>query len=347
MSGTDFARELRRDLVDPRTLVERLGLAAGPRALVKQASGVSIRCPWHEERTPSCSVRVAGDGTIAVRCHACGATGDALTLVAVAHGLDVRRDFHEVKRIAAELAGRWDLVAAFDRRGRPLPSPPQRETMPPAPRSSPPAHELAALFAATVDVTSDPEAVAMLEARGFEADWIDDCALARVLPKGATLPRWARFRGRPWTGTGHRLVLPVVDPTGTVRSVRAWRVTEGDTPKRLPPAGHKASGLVLADEFALAMLRGTFRPALVVVLEGESDFLTWTAARVCDAPAARLGVVSGSWSDDLAARVPEGADVVVRTDHDAAGERYAREVAASLWGRCRVFRSRATSGGGQ
>ncbi len=35
--------------------------------------------PWHRDCTPSCSVRLAKDGTIAVRCHACGATGDALT----------------------------------------------------------------------------------------------------------------------------------------------------------------------------------------------------------------------------------------------------------------------------
>ncbi|WP_218920099.1 CHC2 zinc finger domain-containing protein [Chondromyces crocatus] len=94
--------EVRRALDDPRALCHRLGLDRGAR---RQRSGLMILCPWHDEKTPSCSVRVAQDGTIAVHCHACGASGDALSLVAVAHRLDVRRDFRDVLSEAARIAG--------------------------------------------------------------------------------------------------------------------------------------------------------------------------------------------------------------------------------------------------
>ena len=98
------AAELRRHpaLCDPARLVALLGLADGAR---RQARGVMVRCPAHGDRTPSCSVRMAADGTIAWRCHGCGASGDALGLVAQVHGLDVHRDFRRVADLAAEIAG--------------------------------------------------------------------------------------------------------------------------------------------------------------------------------------------------------------------------------------------------
>ena len=57
--------EVRRTLVDPVRVCERLGLAKGAR---RQSTGLSIRCPAHAERTPSCSVTRGPDGTIRVRC---------------------------------------------------------------------------------------------------------------------------------------------------------------------------------------------------------------------------------------------------------------------------------------
>ncbi|WP_044238691.1 CHC2 zinc finger domain-containing protein [Chondromyces apiculatus] len=96
------AAEVRRALDDPRTLCARLGLSRGAR---KQRGGLMILCPWHEEKTPSCSVRGGHDGTVVAHCYGCGASGDALSLVAVAHGLDVRRDFPEVLQEAARVAG--------------------------------------------------------------------------------------------------------------------------------------------------------------------------------------------------------------------------------------------------
>ena len=64
-----------------------------------------IRCPWHDEKTPSCSVTRGNDGTVRARCFGCGATGDAFTLVAQVYGLDARHRFLEVLDAAADLAG--------------------------------------------------------------------------------------------------------------------------------------------------------------------------------------------------------------------------------------------------
>ena len=52
-----------------------------------------------------------------------------------------------------------------------------------------------------------------------------------------------------------------------------------------------------------------------------------------------FGIESGAWSPQIADRVPTEASVVIRTHHDEPGERYAQQIASSLRGRCRIFRS--------
>lgn len=205
-------------------------------------------------------------------------------------------------------------------------------------RTYPPADEVHAVLAACIRVTSDAKASSMLAARGIDPEFVDDADLVRVLPPDASLPRWASFRGAPWTRTGHRLVLPMFDSDGAVRSVRAWRVGDGETPKRLPPAGYRASSLVLADAFGVATLRGTYTPRRVIILEGESDFLAATIGWR-HVLAARIGIVSGSWSDEIAARIPDSTEVAIWTDDDAPGNKYAECIAATLETRCTIRRA--------
>ena len=104
----DSVNEVRRALSDPRRVCHALGLAKGSQ---RQASGLLIVCPWHADKGPSCSVTRGPDGTVRVKCLACGASGDVLSLVAKVHALDVKRQFREVLTAAADLAGRYDLVA--------------------------------------------------------------------------------------------------------------------------------------------------------------------------------------------------------------------------------------------
>jgi 5S rRNA maturation endonuclease (ribonuclease M5) len=47
--------------------------------------------------------------------------------------------------------------------------------------------------------------------------------------------------------------------------------------------------------------------------------------------------LSGSWSDELADRIPTECRVVVKVDKDKAGEKYRDAICRSLSGRCRVL----------
>lgn len=338
----DHTREVRLALDDPHRVAELLELERS-----REEKG-KWKCPRHGGT--SLSLRRGRDGTLQVRCFGCDLAGDVFVLVAEARGLDVKSDFRRVLAAAAEVAGLWRIVEELEGRDRaaalrakPRPSPTPRMAAPKPDddeRTYPAADEIAALWDAGIAPEDDEEAAAMLAGRGLDPGRVEGTGCARVTPKGAALPRWARYGGRPWTETGHRLIMPVFDAIGVMRSVRAWRVVDGETPKRLPPTGHKAAGLVLADDVALGMLRGTYAPRRVLILEGEPDFLTWAARPATGEVTAMLGVVSGAWSAELAARVPSGARVIVRTHHDATGDKYAATINETLRDRCTVLRSK-------
>jgi len=320
--------EVRRTLVDPLRVCERLGLAKHGR---RQSGGMSIRCPVHAERTPSCSVTRGPDGTIRVRCFGCDWSADVLGLVAAARGLDARRDFREVLAAAAELGGLHQLVAELAgdapralRAVPPLPEPaPEREY--------PPADEVLAVWSAARPVAEVEACQVTLALRGL----FPGPELARTLIQ-APAQRWARYQGASWLETGHRVLLPTFDARGDLRSLRAWQVNrDASGPKRLPPAGHRATELVLANDLAVCLLRESAEPVRLLIAEGEPDFLS-----LCQQypGAAVIGVFSGSWSEAFAARIPFGSLVSIRTHHDAAGQRYADAITKTLAGRALIKR---------
>ncbi len=92
--------EIKARLTDAAAVVRALGLDLGAK---QQPNGMTIRCPWHEDTNPSCSVLSYADG-IGVKCFACGHTGSIFDLIAVVHGLEVRADFRKVLAIAEGLA---------------------------------------------------------------------------------------------------------------------------------------------------------------------------------------------------------------------------------------------------
>jgi hypothetical protein len=321
----EWAREVRSALVDPMKLCTALGLLKG---FQPQARGLLICCPWHGDRTPSCSVTVAPDGTVRVKCFACQQGADAIGLIAQVRGLSTKSwdQFREVLAEGASIAGRLDLEDEI-RAGRPAPERKPVPLPPPAPeRGYPDEAEVTALWSAGGRPDEDPECSGYLAFRRIDPVLVSDNLLCRVIPD--ELPPWARYHGRTWAETGHRMVTRVFDAAGTVRSVRAIRVRPGDSPKRLPPGGHKASGVVLANKAACALLRG--RPAArVVIVEGEPDFLCW-ATRSLEPV---IGILSGSWGPDFAERIPSGATVVIRVHQDAAGDKYAEQIIETLRGR--------------
>lgn len=339
---SDHAAELRRDFSDPKLVAEKLGLK------VQQRGGgyVLVCCPNHAERTGSCSLH-RREGTLAVKCHGCDWSGDVLTLVAKVHGLDVRVAFRDVLAITAELAGRLDLldeirgVEASERR----PAPP-RAALPEAPpepeRDYPPAEEIDALWAACGSVAEDGDAVEHLSGRKLDAGYLARLDLVRVMARRIAtdrLPGWAKYRGQWWRDSGHRMIVRVFDAEGVWRSVRAWRVVDGASPKRLPPAGHRAAGLVLANGRAEKLLLGGAGLCRVIIAEGEPDWALWSCLSPRDAV---IGILSGSWSEAFASRIPFGSEVVIRTHLDDAGEKYAQQIVATTSARAQVFRLNPT-----
>lgn len=293
-------------------------------------------------------------------CHRCGGSGDAVTLAAIlATGQAKPNDWIQVGSWASS-RGLCSAPPGTTLSRVPAPLAPQPRPPAPAPveRVRPPAAEVAALWSACVPVTSDGEVSAWLQnVRGLDPAIVEDLGLARALPDAAALPRWARVGSDSWIDSGHRLLMPAFDEHGRMVSVRARRVVDraDKKPKALPPAGYEIGGCVLACGLARLMLSGEAlgdgRPAAelvrevgLVVVEGEPDFLVW-ATRWSDGAAlerapAVLGLFAGSWTPELATRVPEGVRVAVKTHADPAGDKYASTVAATLGGRCPILRAK-------
>lgn len=341
MADQDVA-EIKYALSDPTRVLEALGIMGEGRARLKQPRGWTIRCPWHQENSPSCSVRVGPDGTIQVKCHGCDHGDDVLGLVAVARGLNIKSNFRDVLVEGARLGGLWHLVDKLE--GREPREPRPAFVSPPVitepPREWPPQAEVDTLWALCTATTDDTDVATYLRTRSLDPDVVDGRGLARALPAQGTLPRWAVCKGGSWREVGYKLVIPMYDANGEMRSVRVGRVVDGDGPKRRPPFGHKASELVMADAFGVAMLRGEIKPYRVVIVEGEPDFFS-RASVMNDAHGCALGIVSGSWTKAFAERIPFGARVFLRTDVDQAGDRYAQEIEATLRRRAFLWRREA------
>ena len=311
-----------------------------------------------EKRGPAGLTRSGGGW----HCHRCDAKGDAIELVRLVEREHAREWFVSAGFLID--AGPMREGHAAPRPGR-VPNPaPKREPPPP---QRPPVGEVSALWESARPVTEDAEALEWMRApkpngRGWPAivaERIAEQDLARVIDAGARVPLWARSGGRGWNDSGHRLIVPLWGAFGRLESVRArWcrpaPMPEG-TRKDLAPLGFEVRGLLMADRIGRALLEtGRALEALphlrelvaLWIAEGTPDFLRLLAsedfAGVIEkaggiAPAV-WGIFSGSLSDDIFARVPSGARVVVASDPDPAGEKYAELVREGLAARCCVGR---------
>lgn len=350
------------------------------RPSVRTGQGLLVLCPWHGDRTPSCKVDTRS-GAIAAFCHACKAGGDALDLVAAVHGLDPssKVDFPEVLKLAAALAG-VDLGDVRSGAYVPPPARPADPPRPPPPPVEVAAlwavcgpvtrdPEVAAwlqkrgLDPERVDAAGLARAlpVDVAELGAAVAAWLRsphyldldggpvELEAAAVAQHAASVARWATLRGErpapvPWAALGYRCLVPMFDAAGELVSVRARNVTSGE-PKALPPKGWTAKGMVMANPLGRMMLDLGAWPwwaaGKVVIAEGEPDWLTWGTHDTAGAVAV-LGLGgAGGWTGELAARVPSGSTVTLRTDEDDAGDRYAADIALTLRGRCKVLETGA------
>jgi hypothetical protein len=325
------------------TVHERFTHGVGP----CPACGAEKRHPRHGDKRLAIGLRPDCQGW---RCHECDEHGDPVALAALVvtgktkpsappEWADVRR------RCAAE-----GLCDPDPHDGAPLPPKRKRQTPPPPPPlelQRAPSHEVAALWSACRPVTDDPEVAAWLASRGLSPSEIELRDLARALPADIALPEWALGPGGDWRRSGRRCILPMFDVNGALVSLRARAVRDVEGPKALAPAGYAVAGLVLADILGRQFLTGSRPAALVarasgvVIEEGEPAFLAGASVFPgTDAAAPMvLGIVSGSWTPALAARIPYGTRVTIDTDHDTPGDKYAETIAATLENRCPLHRT--------
>lgn len=234
----------------------------------------------------------------------------------------------------------------------------------------PPRDEVKALWEACVPLDEDPEVVDWLshKRQNMNVSLLADLDVARVCQpdrmQGFAWPTWAGPKNhtrywRPHPKSGLRLVVPLYDAAGEMRSLLFRRVFEADDPRvrlmddgrQWPPksmsACGKRKGLVMACPTGRTLLKSgswTGKPWVldrpsgdraVLIAEGEMDLLSalsrWNESS--EWPPAVFGYVAGGWNEDVAARVPDGTQVVVAVDGDSAGDGYVKSIARQFVGR--------------
>ena len=219
------------------------------------------------------SLRNTSSGRACAAFRAAAAVGGLVGAGAVAHdeadelllsaALDTGLPEREARRHVRRGLLRGEKTPRFLPEGRPQsfvtsPSVKPTQTIDPSP-SRPPKEDVDALWSVSVPVGSDPEVAEWFRYRyQFLSVYerIELWDLARALPSDVELQGWARCRGGPWNGTGHRILFRLWDHTGQAASLRARCVDPGVTPKSLVPYGFSVQGLVPAGPPGVQRLAG-------------------------------------------------------------------------------------------
>lgn len=289
-------------------------------------------CPFHAEDSPSFHVRAH---TGRYKCFGCGETGDVIALVQGLEGL----------------AFREACLRLIGGHGAPHPaSPPSRRPrMKTKSGRRPSATDVRALAETLRPVDQDTGVSAYLQERGLApAEVATRLTLAGALPSGALCPPWAALGKRPWSAGPYRLLFPLYQPVSeAIASFRARCIDPGRTPKSVAGTGISTRNQVMADALGRHLLTErslppcwpSDEPLRVIVCEGDTDFLTLATYWPDEHPSpAVLGTVMGAWTEAIAECIPSRAVVEIRTDPDGAGDRMARQIAATLASRCDVQR---------
>lgn len=310
---SDDFRRVREALADPAEVARLLNL----RGVRRQRNGVLACCPVpsHKDSTPSLSLRVGADGTLAVKCFAGDLSGNVLHLIAAVEGLDVRRDARRVYLRACELAG-------IDSR-TPLDGSTRREE---APRAPAPPRRVAQDDAAWARGAE----VALVEGRLHQPHAVEVCAYLeqRGVLEQARADGWAAMppamlRTREWPQ--HPLCIPWRGPGGELVTLQRRRIDAGKD-RYVLPAGRPATFPYGVEKLAAAP------PGVPVALcEGAVDVL---ALRVLAARKGRPCVVLGlpgveGWRSEWVGLL-NGRRVLLATDADDAGDRASERIGAEL-----------------
>lgn len=305
------------------------------------ACGAERRHAKTRDRRGSVGIPVTRSHTWA--CFTCGAAGDAIDFAAHKLAGERFRSLQEAGKAQVREFFGGDASSAFvaPRRVRTDALPVGWEN---ADVQYPPYGEVEWLWEKACDpVDGDDEAAGYLGSRGItEVDVLAGAEAARALRRGIELPAWASVAGRPWSETGHRIVVPLYDFTGRMMSVLARSVDRGTRPKSVGTSGYQRRGLVMAGGYGRQMLMSGDNGSLhhmenfrLTIFEGEVDLLRGLATGADDVAnenyqtasvRGALGIMSGSFTRDIASRVPSRSTVVLATDGDEQGDKYADEI---------------------
>ncbi len=300
-------------------------------------------------------VRITSNGG-GWRCYACGAGGSAIDVLLLArHGhkdwralnadertlflsLAADRGWCDPLPVSASEADKRKDAEAMQARRR------QATERPPAQREAPellPA-EATCWWQECDTVDKDSEASGYLRGRGIDPLAVADADAARIMPAGGgSLRARVTYGGATYDEVGWRLVVPFYDASGTLRAFQAGRTRElaPDLRKAMTLRGTSTRGRVMTYGLGLTILREGLpswwpseAPCDVVITEGLPDYLSAVSVlpEAWETAPAVFGVLAGSWTDELAERLPARARVTIHTHKDRAGDTYAAAISATL-----------------
>ncbi|MBS2028738.1 MAG: hypothetical protein JST54_12625 [Deltaproteobacteria bacterium] len=188
------------------------------------------------------------------------------------------------------------------------------------------------LWSACSTVDQDAEVGAYLRGRNLYPYSEESLDESRALPREYPWPKWWP---QSWSSSW-RLVIRAYEPNGDLGSLHA-RAIDGSEPKTRWPANCAASGLLFADHYGHALLKGD--PDLakgsdfdsVLICEGLADHLaairkTREARMACPI----IGIASGGAQALAKVRWPVGTKFKVGTHPDKTGEKYVQQILAAL-----------------
>lgn len=162
-------------------------------------------------------------------------------------------------------------------------------------------------------------------------------------------PTYGRFTGRhlPQITRGYQVGVVVVDLDGQERRIWLRGVTpelnqprltkeeraagKKDPPSKIAPIPGSTRGLVMATPNVVVWLQGKSAcPKRLLIVEGETDFMAARAAWGLLPDLGIVGIRAGSWLPEHGKKIPADCLVLIGTDNDEPGDRYARLIEQTL-----------------
>ena len=127
--------------------------------------------------------------------------------------------------------------------------------------------------------------------------------------------------------TTYPVILPLVDYRGNLKSILGRAISPRVKRKSSNPIYYTTSNLFFVNKPAWEFLRGETRPATIWIVEGEMDFMS--ISQHDDIPV--IGIRSGAIEHILKMPWHITQTVVIGTDNDNAGNKYAKQVAERIY----------------